>query len=212
MANGLRTNLGGVATRVAPFCWILLGANGAGADPSVLTDDDWKRLSAGEAVVHTAELNDRPRVGALVLVPQSVDRIWDIMVDCERAPEFVPNLRRCEVIDRAEDGSWELIEHEVKYRWFAPKTIYRFKAEYVHGQQVRFSRVSGDLRELEGVWGLFPLPTEDDRVLVSYTVSIDPGVFVPDVLVRRALERDLPELMHALRHRVDQVHQASVNH
>lgn len=211
MGNELGKTLGGVATQIAPCCWILLGANGAVAGPSELSDDDWKRLSVGETVVHTQELEGRPRVAALVLIPQPVERIWEVMLDCERAPEFVPNLRRCEVIERAEDGSWELIEHEVKYRWFAPKTVYRFKAKYVHHAEVRFTRVSGDLRALDGQWRLLPLPTEEPRVLVSYTVSIDPGVFIPDALVRRALERDLPELMIALKNRVHQLTQATTH-
>ena len=149
--------------------------------------------------------------GAMVLIPQPAEHIWKVMLDCERAPEFVPNMRRCEVVERADDGSWEVIEHEIKYRWFAPKTVYRFRAEYVPQQSVHFERVSGDLRHLEGDWGLFPLPVEADLVLVSYSVFIDPGVLIPDAIVRRALERDLPELMLALKNRVDEANSPSTS-
>ena len=207
----LGTSLVGVAARLGPYCWLLLSANSTEASPSRLTDDDWKRLNRGGVVVHTGEQGDEPRVEAMILIPRPAEHIWEVMVDCERAPEFVPNMRRCEVVERARDGSWELIEHEIKYRWFAPKTTYRFKADYVPQQRIHFKRVSGDLRQLEGDWGLFPFPVESGMVLVSYSVFIDPGRLVPEFLVRRALQRDLPELMLALKKRVETLYPLADN-
>lgn len=178
----------------------MLSLNVAGA--ADLRDADWKRLNAGDVVVQSEERGGTGRVVAMVLIDRHVTAIWRVMLDCDGAPQFVPNMKRCAVLERAPDESWEIIEHEIKYRWFTPKTVYRFKAEYTPLERVHFERIDGDLRELVGDWVLTPLRDRGHPVLVSYSVFIDPGALVPDFLVRRALRKDLPELMRALRDRV----------
>ena len=200
MGTGSSGSLPGLAVRSGLCSLLLLNIAGA-AD---LRDADWKRLNTGDVVVDSEEQGGRGRVVAMVLIDRDVEAIWRVILDCDRAPEFVPNMRRCEVLERAPDESWEIIEHEIKYSWFTPKTIYRFKAEYTPFERVHFERIDGDLRELVGDWVLTPLRDRGRPVLVSYSVFIDPGAVVPEFLVRRALRRDLPELMRALRDRVSE--------
>ena len=40
--------------------------------------------------------------------------------DSEHAPQFIPGLKRCRRIQVAADGTWELIEREVKFSWLMP--------------------------------------------------------------------------------------------
>jgi len=167
-----------------------------------LSDNDWLRLNAGDVVVQSRKVDGKRRVEAAIVIKQTIGDIWRVMLDCAAAPEFVPNMRRCEVLDRADDGRWEIIEHEVKYSWLAPKTIYQFKAEYVPQQTIHFERISGDLKHLVGDWRLDSNDDLGGAVLVSYSVYIDPGFIVPGFMVRRSLRKDLPDVMRALRHRV----------
>jgi len=167
-----------------------------------LSDSDWERLHAGDVVVQSRKVGGKRWVEAAILISQTAEDIWRVMLDCAAAPEFVPNLRRCEVLDRADEGSWEIIEHEVKYSWLAPKTIYQFKAEYAFPESIHFERISGDLKHLIGDWRLEANDDLGGAVLVSYSVYIDPGFFVPGFMVRRSLRKDLPDVMRALRHRV----------
>ena len=172
-----------------------------------LSDEERAKLQQGEAVVRTLEIEGNRRVEAFILIDAPVEEIWRVMLDCAAAPEFVPNMRRCEVFDTAEDESWQIIEHEVKYGWIAPRTVYRFRAEYEAGRHIHFERISGDLRHLKGDWRLQPASQEGASILVSYSVFIDPGILVPGFMVRRALRRDVPDVLHALRERVEHVAQ-----
>lgn len=171
-----------------------------------LSDDDWERLGAGEVVVQAGEVDGTRRVEAAIVIEQPAEAIWQVMLDCPNAPEFVPNMQRCEVLERAEDDSWEVIEHEVKYGWLAPKTVYQFRAEYEPLSMIQFERISGDLSHLEGDWSLQPVAGLDNYILVSYSVFIDPGFLVPGFITRSALRDDLPEVMRSLRERVTEVH------
>jgi coenzyme Q-binding protein COQ10 len=172
---------------------------------------DRERLERGEVVVA-----DGPALGvgggggggkgagasveAAVLVEAPVERVWEVMVDCARAPEFVPGLRECKVLESAPDH--ELIRHRVKTSGLLPEVTYTFRADYRRLERIDFQRTGGDLRELAGRWTLSP---EGPRTLVRYAVHLDPGFLVPQWLVRRSLRHDLPELLRALRKRVAQL-------
>lgn len=184
----------------ALFCWTTLALNTVFA--ADLTPEDWEALHAGEVIVETQKIDGKRRVEAAILIDNSAEDIWRVMLDCDAAPDFVPNMRRCTVLESAEDGSWQIIEHEVKYGWIAPKTVYRFKADYIPQRHIHFERVSGDLRHLVGDWRLEQIGAEKASVLISYSVFIDPGILVPGFMTRRALRHDLPDVMNALRDRV----------
>jgi len=155
------------------------------------------RLLEGEVVVSTAT-PERPRaVAAAVLVDAPVERVWKVMVDCPHAPEFVPGMRECRVLEHADDH--DVIQHRVKIFSFLPEVRYTFRADYRPRERIDFARTGGDLRAMEGSWTLARL---EGKTLVRYSVYLDPGFLVPQWAVRRALRSDLPKLLLALRARV----------
>jgi len=162
------------------------------------------RLARGQVVVRE-EIDKRgfKRITAAVLIQAPVEPIWNAVVDCDRAPEFVPGLKGCKVLER--HANTEIIEHHVKISWLIPEVRYVFLARYDHLKRIDFHRVRGDLRSVVGSWVLQAVNPQ--RTFVVYSVHIDPGFFVPQWLVRLVLKQDLPELMLALRSRVDGVPQ-----
>jgi hypothetical protein len=164
-----------------------------------------ERLAAGEVVVTTAAAIDsgrpRGRILAALLIRASPQAIWGVMTDCKQAPLFVPGLKRCSRIAGAADGSWEDFEQEVQYSWFLPTVRYVLRAEYERPRRIHFRRISGDLKDEEGSWLL--TPTRDgSATLVQYEVYVDPGFWVPQVLVSHSLRKDLPTALAGLRDRV----------
>jgi len=175
---------------------VLLSAlvlSGVAAGPDL---PDWNRLSQGDVVVSRSHRN----VQAAILLDAPAERIWDVMVDCEGAPGFVPGLRECKVVERG-DG-WEVLQHRVRISSLLPQVTYRFRATYRRPERIDFVRTSGDLKAMEGSWVL--VPVEDGRrTVVRYSVYLDPGFLAPQWLVRQALRHDLPDLLRALRRRVE---------
>lgn len=160
---------------------------------------DWSRLSRGEVVVSAGPAGRSHRtVQAAILLDAPAERIWEVMVDCGGAPEFVPGLRECRVMEQG-DG-WEVLQHRVRISSLLPQVTYRFRATYRRPERIDFVRISGDLDAMEGSWTL--LPVDEARTVVRYSVYLDPGFLAPQWLVRQALRRDLPELLRALRRRV----------
>jgi carbon monoxide dehydrogenase subunit G len=167
------------------------------ADPQVQ-----QRLSAREVVVHAALAGARTEVVAAVTIRATPDRVWGVLDDCERATSFVPGLRRCHLLERAPDGSWEIIEHEVKYSWLLPTIHSVFRIENDPPRRIQFWRVRGDLKDERGEWLLQPAPDGLSTTL-EYQLEIDPGFWIPRSFVRNALRRELPAALRALRAQVE---------
>jgi hypothetical protein len=166
------------------------------------------RLAAGEVVVQTTTASDpaRPRgwIRAAVRIGAQPEAVWGVMTDCRQAAAFVPGLKRCRRIGGAANGRWEDIEQEVRYSWLLPSVRYVFRAEYDRPHRIDFHRLSGDLKEEEGEWSL--TRTADGRSTdVEYELYLDPGFWIPQVLVTRSLRKDLPAALGGLRERVEMV-------
>lgn len=159
------------------------------------------RLAQGEVIVGLARWGNTHKVRVLgaILIDSPARHIWDIMIDCDRAPEFVPRLRSCRVLYQS--GHTEIIEHRVALSSLLPAVTYTFRAHYQDLKRIDFTMVSGDLREFEGSWILEQV-NDGQQTIVVYSVYMDPGFLVPQWLVRRALRGELPDLLLALRNRV----------
>ena len=163
------------------------------------------RLKRGEVLVRVDghDSGSKRRVQAAILIDSPAQQIWNIMVDCDRAPEFVPGLRGCRVLHHHE--SMEIIEHRVKFSTLQPTVTYVFRALYQNLRRIDFIRVGGDFRELEGSWILEQI--NDRQTIVVYSVYLDPGFPVPQWLVRRILRGELRDFLLALRNRVSELSQ-----
>jgi ribosome-associated toxin RatA of RatAB toxin-antitoxin module len=181
---------------------VLLEPVVAGAQSTWVTDPAvQQRLAAGEVVVATSAIDPahpRGRVRAAVRIPAAPDAIWKIVTDCREALSFVPGLRHCRLVEGAPDGSWQEVEHEVRYSWLLPTVRYVFRADYDRPRRIDFHRISGDLKEEEGTW-LFTPTADGVGTVVEYEVYLDPGFWIPRALVAPTLRRDSRAVLTGLR-------------
>jgi ribosome-associated toxin RatA of RatAB toxin-antitoxin module len=181
----------------AAFFSMAATGNAQPADPRT-TGNDLALLRRGEVLVRTSpDPTTTPEmIQASVLIGAPAEQIWTAMNDCDRAIRFVPGLKACRVVER--NGEGEIIEHRLRYSRFFPEATYSFQVRYDLLKQVSFHRLSGDLKEFWGSWRLEPLDG-GQKTVVTYSVYMDPGFFVPKWIIRFMLRRDLPDLMIALR-------------
>jgi carbon monoxide dehydrogenase subunit G len=165
-----------------------------------------KRLDAGEVVVAATRPIDpaRPRgiIQAAVRIKATPEAVWSVLTDCQQATAFVPGLRRCRRVDGAADGSWQDIEHEVRFSWLLPTVRYVFHAQYQRPYRIDFHRISGDLKEETGKW-ILSASADGAATVVQYDVYLDPGFWIPQFVVNRSLRKDLPAALSGLRDRVE---------
>lgn len=161
-------------------------------------------LASGDViVVDKSGGQSKGRVGAAILIDAPVEQVWNVLLDCRHAPDFIPGLKNCRVLHS--EGDTETIEHHVKFSWLIPEVTYTFRANYRVYERIDFKRIGGDLKEIEGSWVLQSMG-EENQTIVVYSVYLDPGFFIPQWLVNFTLRGDLPRLMKSIRDRVSEVH------
>jgi ribosome-associated toxin RatA of RatAB toxin-antitoxin module len=190
-----------------PALWLaaasILGfacAPGSRAADFELTAPEAQRVAKGEIVIR-ASLEAGARRGtvrAAMLIDAPPEVVFQMMTRCADAVKYVPHLRLCRVRERAPDLTWELVEHEIDFGWYAPSVSYVFRAEMVIGSSIAFRQVSGDFKANHGIWEFEPADA-GARTLLRYRVYMDPPGFIPNWLARSTFKRELPQMLAGLR-------------
>ncbi len=156
-------------------------------------------LESGGVAIEVDKDGPYSLLDAAVLIDAPVTTIWDILKACEIAPEYVPKIVACRSIEVLDDGRAELFIQTVKPAFFLPSFEHVFRMEYYEHSKIDISRVSGPIKHLESTWHLEP--QADGKILLSYELSLDPGIPVPRAFVRATLRRDMPVVLLAIKER-----------
>jgi ribosome-associated toxin RatA of RatAB toxin-antitoxin module len=175
-------------------------AAGALAADFELTPAEKQRIEKHEVVIRAAldPGERRGTVRAAMLIDAPPDVVFQSMTSCEDAVQYVPHLRVCRVRERSADPSWELVEHEIDFGWYAPRVHYVFRADLVTNRSIVFHQVSGDFKANQGIWEFEPVGG-GARTLLRYRVYMDPPAYVPNWLARSTFRRELPKMLKDLR-------------
>jgi hypothetical protein len=159
--------------------------------------------SSGNDIKISVSLDPAEQSGsasAIVRIHASRETVWSLITSCPESLRMVPGLEVCDVLETAQDQSWQRIRHVMNYSWYVPKLNYVLRATYDPPAKVSIERVSGDLRTLRGSW---ELQNDGDYTIAHYMVDLAPGFWVPRWIVRTALRKDLPKMLSALRSRAE---------
>ena len=142
----------------------LMAAAAAPAAEITLTPDEQQRVAA-RGVVIRATLDDSERRGtvrAAIRIDAPPDIVFGQMTRCADALQYVPHMRLCRVREQAPDGSWQLVEQEIDFGWYAPRIRYVFRADLV--------------AEGSSVVGTYDWPVVAEQILRVYeTVTVGAG-------------------------------------
>src|SRR4051812_33737269 len=101
----------------------LAGATGVHAADFDLTPAETRKVQAREIVIRPSldPGQRRGTVRAAIRIDAPPAVVFQLMSRCADAVQYVPHLRLCRVRDRAHDDSWQLVEHEIDFGWYAPR-------------------------------------------------------------------------------------------
>jgi len=136
------------------------------------------------------------------LIDVPLERFYEVVVDYERYPEFVPGIRKCRVRN---GGAEKQVEYELDLG------IRRIKYVLRHDEQrprrVSWSLVSGDMLKLSN--GSWDLAEEQGKTRAIYSVEIQIArpPLVPQALVDRVSDEltrvQLPKTIEAFKARAE---------
>jgi len=207
---GARVRPGAVLCVAAAVLVLLLPATARAQSPWLAAPALQAQLAAGEVVMRSSldTQHARASVDAAIRVHAPPQSIWKFITQCRYAKYLIPGLRRCAQLRAAADGSWVVVEHDIKYAPLLPIVHSICRNDLQPPLRMDFHRVAGDLKDETGSWVL--QPDADGTTTVEYRVSIKPGFWVPRVIVRRSLRKQLPAALVALRAHAEAQPAASV--
>lgn len=183
---------------IATACLLSLAATAQAQVSDEFLSEYSETLAAGEPALKLTKGGRVTHVEAAIVIEASQKAIWDILIACDIAPEYVPNVVACRSLEVLDDGAAELFIQTVKAALFVTFE-HVFRMDYQPFSEIVISRVSGPIRRLESRWEL--IPRDAGSVLLTYTLAVDPGIPIPRWFVRQTLRRDLPKVLTAVRER-----------
>ena len=162
----------------------------AAEDPAVLA-----RLAAGEVVAR--ETRGDPQGGSArmqVLVHAPARAVWAVIVSCELAFRFVEGLQACEVLE--DTGDRALVHQVVDRGWLTPRLDFVFESLRRPWDRIDFRLVEGNLKAMDGSWRFEETAA---GTLVDHEIRLRPQAPAPGFLVRRNINRTMPDLLACVR-------------
>jgi hypothetical protein len=176
----------------------------AGANAQTFTAPESARLAAREVLIDVTG-GGQPsvaRIQAAIEIAAPPARVWAAMLDCTRAMKFVKGLVSCRVLSSDPAGTFDEREHIVSWGLLMPQVRSVFRSDYVRERTISFRRTAGDIDVLEGSWQLDPV-RDGTATRLRYTARVGRQTIVPDMLIRTAIESDVPRTLRSLRDEVE---------
>lgn len=137
-----------------------------------------------------------------VFIDAPIDRVYDVIVDYGRYPEFVPGIKACRVLA---GGPGKRVEYELDLGIKRFKYVLRHEEE--RPRKVTWSLLSGELMKVSN--GSWELHAEGDRTRAHYSVEIliSKPPLVPQAVIDKISEEltkvNLPRNLHAFKARAE---------
>lgn len=176
---------------------LALAISGA-AGAATLPEDAAPKLRAGLPWISVTLDPDgeSAQIHAAIDIPAPAERIWKAMTDCRYAARLVSSVTRCRVLQQG--AGWDVREHVTKGNLLLPTLRNVFRSDYEPYRRIRFRRVDGDLKIMQGEWGLTAF-NEGKWTRVTYENRLAARILAPPLAVRAGLRKDTPKVLVNLR-------------
>lgn len=164
---------------------------------NLLTPDVTRTLESGG--VHAEVWRDKTRDDAAMDVFSAVDIaaapevIWAVMTDCDRSLEIVDKMKSCRITEQGE--GWDIREQKLRSGFVTTTSV--FRSDYDFPRTIHISKAGGDMEVQEGAWRLESI--DDGVTRVSYRAASCPSFPIPSGLLKRSMQKDVPEILRRLR-------------
>lgn len=165
-----------------------------------LSDAD-DRLGRGDVIVSVDSDGTKKYMAGHVMINAPPAVVWPIMANPFEFREHIsPRLKQVEVLIDRRDLSKLKMTLDCRP---LPSIYYVVESKYTNNR-VDFHSVGGMIKEFSGSWTIAPTG-DGKRCVVTYRMFIDPGLPVPQWVIRQGIGIELPNVLKKLRGRVTEV-------
>ena len=164
---------------------------------SVVQANGFSAQSAEKVEISTEKYPNRERrILASVVIPKSVEQVWQVITDYEHLADFIPNLTKSTLLPNSE-GRIRLeqvgAQCFLKVK-FCARVVLDMTEHFP--SQLGFTMNEGDFKQFDGCWKLQPVA---EGTQLSYEVSVTPPRAMPVKLIEHHLCRSITVNLLAIR-------------
>lgn len=158
-------------------------------DPS-----EWGSLQQGRVVVkqNMAPTNTLPSVEAKILVARPIDKVWPVVANPEKLMSEEQKVKKVRIL--SQEGNRQEVAFSVVMTHLLPTFNYVLEQNLHPPTSIRFHRLSGSFKEIQGFWRLISVDGGQKTVLV-YNLKMDAGPWIPRSMLLTAVKADLPNML-----------------
>lgn len=172
----------------------------------ILTPGNIHKLKAGKILrfsQKTIQVNGSSVGGGYVvgIIDREPEAVWAVLTDFEKQPEYMPRLRKVQLGER--QGQIVPVTHTIKVLTRnVSYSLIQTLDEQSHALTWRIDdKKENDILETVGSWQLKPY--QSGQCLAVYSVLVNTGTRIPNFLEHFLIRRDMPDVVGALRKRVE---------
>jgi len=165
---------------------------------------DWDALATGDVILRRgSDSGGEVALELAVLIDADWSSIWHALTECELAPQYVPDVIDCRLLDEVDDGRAEVFVQTVKPIFFLPKFEHVFRLSYFPPERVTINSIAGGgfIEAMNGEWLIVPRP--GGKIAVVQSMMVKPAASIPKAWVRAALKRNLTKVLAAVKERAE---------
>ncbi len=154
------------------------------------------RTTEPEPIVSEQKIGNRTYAVGSILVKAKKEKIWAIIADYENSPQVFPSVKRARILK--DHGANKLVRQNVCPKGSPMHFDYEIEINENAPNRMEWHRTKGALKELAGSWQLVSDGTENNT-LITYSIYIDGGLFLPAWLLRGQSKNLLPEVLKSVK-------------
>jgi ribosome-associated toxin RatA of RatAB toxin-antitoxin module len=177
---------------------LVLTVCGSNLQAKAFQENEISKLERGEVITKslTPSLKGNLKgAEAKVLIKSPPEKIWNVFDNQEKMAEIIPRLKKVKVLEK--NANSQKVYTALKVCPFLPTFKYTLLLDQSQKyKRIKFNRIDGCFNKLYGVWELEPYK---GSTILTYRIFFDLGFYVPPFIRSNSLNKDLPEVMNAIK-------------
>jgi uncharacterized protein YndB with AHSA1/START domain len=168
-------------------------------------DSKADRLRGGEIIVTTNDVSgsDVPQFIVEGVIDAPPSKVWDVIIDCAKYSQWYTSLASSSLVSKS--GNTWICQEEAKMPFPFPNLDARVKVTLDKKKdrwERRWTMIEGDYETNSGKCTLEAFEGQSGKTLVTYVVSVDPKVAVPQAMIENGQKKKLPKVLEDIRDEV----------
>jgi uncharacterized protein YndB with AHSA1/START domain len=168
-------------------------------------DSKADRLRGGEIIVTTKDVSgsDVPQFIVEGVIDAPPSKVWDVIIDCASYSQWYTSLKSSSLVSKS--GNTWICQEEAKMPFPFPNLDARVKVTLDKKKdrwERRWTMIEGDYETNSGKCTLEAFEGQSGKTLVTYVVSVDPKVAVPQGMIENGQKKKLPKVLEDIRDEV----------